>query len=89
MEEIKNQSGERGWHILSPLPQDPGRVVRVWESTGVLETVVATPAQSEPVTKLSVADAGAYLAQRNREGAFGYSWDEIERRQGGRLTRNA
>lgn len=38
---------------------------------------------------LTMEEAKAHLAQRAKEGACGLSWDEIERKQGGKLNRNA
>ncbi len=36
VEQIKNTSDAVGWHILAPLPGDPGRIVRVWAEDGKL-----------------------------------------------------
>jgi len=47
---IKNQSGDRGYHILSPTKTDPGRVVRVWDKSGNVE-LLKSYEQPEPITE--------------------------------------
>ena len=39
VEEIQGSSGGVGYHIMSPLPDDPGRLVRVWLSDGFVTVV--------------------------------------------------
>ena len=46
---IKNGEGEPGLHILSPLPGDPGRVIRVWLRDGKVNKV------EPPLTELTEA----------------------------------
>jgi hypothetical protein len=63
VESIKNTSGEPGYHILAPLPGDPGRIVRVWKSNGSIEK--AEPAAPE-VKPLPAADEARAQVLKDR-----------------------
>lgn len=50
-------NGGRGYNILSPLPGDPNRVVRVWLEDGKIEKTETTPTDVESLLRANVVDA--------------------------------
>lgn len=70
---------------------DSGKTVHQTEDREEAKAKAKEHAEKQPPKKsgrMSVEEGRAHLAERAKHGAFGKSWDEIEKMQGGRLTRD-
>jgi hypothetical protein len=77
-------NGGAGAHIFCPTPNDPYKVVRVWE----LDGTITVTGEDDPAPTLAAKQKPAPTLPPLESGCLGLSWDEIERKQGGKLNRN-
>lgn len=80
--------GKDRWTLTKAEAQHP-EVLSAYEAKVSADAAWLAFLRGEPEKPqgLTLDEAKEHLSSRAKEGAFGLSWDEIEKSQGGKLTR--